>query len=74
MATTWSVTGDLPGQYEFDGAGNPVTGHLVSFTTGEGRTGNVFVPDVHYNPGYVRAQIAAKARIADEIGNLTGEA
>lgn len=73
MATTWEVTGDTPGQYDFDGAGNPVVGHLISFTTGEGRTGSVFVPEAHYNPQYVRTQIAAKARVADEIGSLTGE-
>lgn len=70
MATTWEVTGDLPGQYDFDGANNPVTGHLISFTTGEGHQGSVFVPETHYNAAYVRAQVAAKARVADEIGSL----
>lgn len=71
MATTWQVTGDTPGQYDFDGAGNPVVGHTVAFVTGEGHTGSVFIPDTHYNATYVRAQIQAKARIVDEVNTLT---
>lgn len=73
MATTWKVTGDLPGQFDFDAAGNPITGHLISFTTGQGSSGQVFIPDVHYNTQYVRTQIHAKAQVADEIGSLASD-
>lgn len=68
---TWQVTGDTPGQYEFDAAGNPVLGHIVTFTTGQSNKGSVFVPNSHYNPGAVRALIGPEAARADEIRNLT---
>lgn len=70
MATTWKVTGDTPGQYDYDGAGNPVVGHLIAFVTGENRPGSVFVPEAHYNPDYIRHQVAAKAAVVDQVGNL----
>lgn len=73
MATTWQITGDTPDQYEFDAANNPVTGHRVSFLTGAGRRGSVFVPEDHYNAAAVRQLVAAKAAIADEVGSLTSD-
>lgn len=71
MATSWRVTGDQPGQFDFDGAGTPIEGHRVSFVTGAGSSGYVFVPEAHYNPASVRALIAAKAATADEIASLS---
>lgn len=71
MAASWQVTGDTPDQYEFDGAGNPVIGHRVAFLTGEGHRGSVFIPNDHYNPHYVRIQIAAQAAVADEVNSLS---
>ncbi len=73
MAATWNVTADTPDQYEFDGAGNPVIGHRVSFITGQGNRGSVFVPQDHYNPAAVRTLIVKAAVIADEVGSLTSE-
>lgn len=73
MAGTWSVTGDTPDQYDFDGGGQAVVGHLVSFLTGAGNRGSVFVPNDHYNPNSVRSMIAVQAAIADEVAALTGE-
>jgi hypothetical protein len=71
MATSWRVTADLPGQFDFDAAGNPIAGHQVSFVTGTGATGTVFVPEAHYSPASVRALINAKAATADQIASLT---
>lgn len=73
MAVTWQVTGDTPDQYDFTAAGNPVLGHQITFLTGEGNRGSVFIPQDHYNAGYVRAQVHAEASRADEINALTSE-
>ncbi len=73
MATSWHVTADLPGQFDFDAAGNPIDGHRISFMTGEGATGTVFVPEAHYNAASVRALINPKAAEADKIRVLTSD-
>lgn len=69
MAASWHVTGDLPDQTFYIGS-QPVTGHLITFTTGNGHTGSVQVPDDQYTPARVRAIIAAKANVVDEINAL----
>lgn len=74
MPTTWSITADAPEQYDFDTAGNPVIGHKISFLTGAGNRGTVFVPQDHYNVNAVRAMVAAAAKTADQVRALTGEA
>lgn len=74
MATTWTVTGDTPDQFEYAGGRDPVPGHYITFSTGEGNRGSVFVPDDHYNTASVRKIVAAKARVVDEIAILTGTA
>lgn len=71
--TSWSVTGDTPDQYEFDGGGNPVVGHVVAFITGEGHRGSVFVPNDHYNVNAVKQLVHAQAAIADSVGGLTSD-
>lgn len=73
MATSWKVTGDLPDQYDFDGGGSPVLGHKVSFITGQGNRGSVFVPNDHYNPDAIRVLIHAQAVTADSVASLTNE-
>jgi hypothetical protein len=70
MASTWRVTGDAPDAYEFDGAGNAVPGHAISFVTGEGFKGSVFVPNEHYNATTVRNLIAKQAAVVDDINSL----
>lgn len=70
--TSWQVTGDTPDQYQFDGAGNAVLGHQIAFITGEGHRGSVFIPEDHYNPGYVRTQLARRAAVTDEVNTLSG--
>lgn len=73
MAGTWSVTGDTPDQYDFNGGGQAVVGHVVSFLTGDGNRGSVFVPNDHYNANAVRDMIAVQAAIADQVAALSGE-
>ena len=65
MAASWTVTGQAADQFEFDGSGNPVTGYRVSFLTGGGNRGSVFVPQDHYNAGHVRTLVAALATRMD---------
>lgn len=72
MAGTWQVTGDTPDQYDFDGAGTPIQGHKIAFITGQGHRGSVFVPDDHYNPAYVKAQLVKAAETADGVNTLSG--
>lgn len=71
MATTWRVTADTPDQYDFDSGGSPVLGHRVSFITGLGNRGSVFVPNDHYNPGAVKTLVHAQAVTADSVASLT---
>lgn len=70
---TWQVTGDTPDQYQFDNPGNPVLGHVIAFTTGEGNKGSVFVPNDHYSAAKVKTLVAAQAAIVDEVRNLSGQ-
>jgi hypothetical protein len=70
MAATWQVTGQQSDQTKFVG-GEPVSGHVVSFKTGEGWHDSVFVPDDHYTPAKVKALIQAAADRADQVGGLS---
>lgn len=70
MASSWTITGQQPDQIQFIG-GQSVTGHLISFRTGEGWVDSVFVPDSHYNPRAIRILIQAKANTVDEVGALS---
>lgn len=67
---TWEVTGQQADQTQITQAGQVVTGHVVYFTTGEGNSDSVFVPDGQYNANTVRRLIEARAAIADEVGSL----
>ena len=72
MAATWNVTGQNADQFEYDGAGNPVTGWRVNFITGQGNRGSVFIPQDRYKDVKgTRAQIQALADTMDEVGALT---
>lgn len=70
MATTWQVTGDTPEVYDTTSAGNPVVGHQITFLTGAGNRGSVFVPNDHYNVRSVKNLVHAQAVIADEVAAL----
>lgn len=71
MAATWHVTGQVADQYEVDGAGNPVTGYRVSFLTGNGNRGSVFVPNDQYKEATIRTLIQGQANTMDAIGAMT---
>lgn len=70
MAATWHVTSQAADQYEFDGAGNPIIGYRVSFVTGGGNRGSVFVPNDQYKAETVKTLIQAQANTMDVVGAL----
>lgn len=74
MAASWTVTGDVPDQFSTTGSATPVLGHVISFQTGNGNAGSVFIPDNHYNPAAVRAAVQAKADLTDQINALSHKA
>lgn len=71
MSATWTVTGDSPDQFSTTGTPTPVLGHVISFVTGNGNRGSVFVPNDHYNESAVRAIIQPQADETDKIAVLT---
>jgi hypothetical protein len=70
MAVSWRVTGQLDNQYSNDGSGTPVLGHIVSFLTGNGDRGSVFLPEDRFNDVNVRNAINAKAKVIDAVAGL----
>lgn len=72
--TTWQVTRQVADYQIIDLAGLPVTGVLVSFITGAGNRGNVFIPDDQYaNAANVQAALALKAAQMDLVGSMTDQ-
>lgn len=70
-ASTWQVTGQLEGQ-EFNAQHQLVPGVRITFTTGQGHQGTVFVPRAQYNPAKVRELVGQQAALMDEVGGLSG--
>lgn len=66
----WTVTSSQP-TTTLDSAGRPIKGYQVTFTTGLGHNGTVFVPDSQYQPDMVRAAVKAQAQIVDAINSLS---
>lgn len=71
MASYWTVTGDSPDQYSSPNGGTPVLGHVISFITGNGHRGSIFVPDDRYDPVVVKPMLQAKANLVDEVNALS---
>lgn len=71
MASYYTVTGDLPDQYSNVSGNAPVLGHVITFITGNGHRGSIFVPDDRYDPGVVKPMLQAKADLVDEINALS---
>lgn len=67
----WMVTGQVQ-TTELGADNRAVTGYRVSFTTGKGAQGSVFVPVNRYTPDNVRAEIAAHAHQLDQVQVMTG--
>lgn len=72
MAATWTVTGDLPDQFSTTGTATPVIGHVISFITGEGNRGSIFVTNDQYTEASVKKAVQAQANTVDTINSLKG--
>lgn len=72
MASKWTVTGDLPDQFSTTGTATPVLGHVISFITGNGHRGSIFVTNDQYTAAVVKAAIQTQANEVDAINALTG--
>lgn len=70
--TAWQVTAQQevtePGP-----TGNFEPGVRVSFRTGGGHAGSVFIPASQYNLNQVRAAVAGQAALLDAVGALTSD-
>jgi hypothetical protein len=67
---SWTVTGQME-TTEFNQQGQVQKGVKVEFTTGQGHTGTVFVPQAQYNPDMVRQLVQARADLMDQVGSLS---
>lgn len=67
----WTVTGQVETQELPPGAQNFVKGVKITFTTGYGAIGSVFVPYAQLTPQYASATIAARVAQLDAISTLT---
>jgi hypothetical protein len=71
-AVQFTVTGQVE-RDQVQASGPPVRGVLITYTTGKGNTGTVWVPYSTYNqgPGAVAPLIAQAAGRMDQIGSLS---
>lgn len=72
MAGSWRVVAQTP-RTKVDQGGNVADGYDVTFQTGDGHTGTVFVPMARYNVDRVREVITEAAMEADAVGSLTSD-
>lgn len=70
-ASGWKIIGQRQTQQLAPGAQFPVPGVDVTFITGHGVQGTVFVPMTQYNPDSVAALVATQAALADSVQTLT---
>jgi len=67
----WTVIAQVP-RSQVNSTGQLVKGMEVSFTSGGGVSGSVWVPLTDYNVETVRALIAHQVATFDAVGHLTG--
>ena len=67
----WHVTGQTPAKQPGP-AGTFESGINVTFVTGKGVVGSIFVPDNVYTPDNVRTAIALKVVALDAVSALEG--
>lgn len=67
----WSVTGQVQQVRALPNVPRPVDGYTISFVTGYGVNGSVFVPANQYNAPTVQAAIAAQVTQLDAVSALT---
>lgn len=70
--TSWRVTGSIE-QTQISTDGTPVTGLRVSYITGNGGTGTVFVPAGQASVDNIRALVADAAGKTDQVNSLSSE-
>lgn len=66
----WTVTGQIE-TTQIGPTGNLQKGVQVTFTTGAGASGSVFVPHERFNASTVRDAIRQRAAILDTVANLS---
>lgn len=67
---SWSVIGVNP-SVDVSGGGTPVKGNNITYQTGLGHRGNVFVPDTTPVPDGVKDIIRAAATRTDALATLS---
>lgn len=67
----WSVVGQTETIQPSPTGSGVVSGVQVSYTTTDGHTGTVFVPDTQYNPDTVRQLINARVALVSQVGRLS---
>lgn len=71
MAAEWKVLGQRASS-QFQDGGQFVDGQTVTFQTGEGHRGQVFIPETRIaDSAHVSGVIQAKADALDAIGTLS---
>lgn len=71
-APTWHVIGQVE-RTQIDPTGRPVQGMTVSFQTGSGTQGSVFLPLPLYTPDNVRKAISEAASGIEAVAGLSSE-
>ncbi len=67
----WKVTGQTPAKQPTNG-GTFQDGINVTFITGKGVVGTIFVPETVYTPENVKALVAQKVAVLDAVSSLNG--
>lgn len=68
----WTVTSQYAGT-DTSVPGKLEQGYYVTFRTGQGHDGTVFIPRARYNPAAVKSAIASEAALLDAVGALTSD-
>lgn len=71
-AVTWQITAQQETMDRGPG-GSFEPGVTVSFRTGGGHDGTVFIPRGNYSVATVRAAVAAQAALVDAVGALSSD-
>lgn len=69
---TWAVQSQQQ-RTQVNTAGQVQDGYQVTFLTGGGHTGSVFVPMAKYTVDNVRQAVQAQANLLDAVGGLTSQ-
>lgn len=69
----WQVTAQQQQTRALPNTQRPVDGYLISFVTGYGVNGNVFLPANQYSADAVKAAIASQVAQLDAVSALTHE-